>query len=218
MKNSIVLFISLLFISALSFLLVQNLDDTNTYIKEQNKKLNKIQMLSLFSNAKDEAKKVINKYGSDLTEEPRFPLVIKDITMSFCLSKFEKLDINLIARLPNNKDLENLFVDKDINDFYLFKEIYMNKRKEFFDNDWIKNNKQVEDIINAYIEQSYSRNKHNIKDEISFINIANNANNSNNSGALYELNLSIDYLNNTSKANYILDANGGVKNFEISFK
>ena len=217
MKKSVVLFISLLFISALSLLIVQNLDDTNTYIEEQNIKLNKIQVLSLFSSAKDAAFKVINRYEDDLEEEKALPFTINDINIAFSLLEYNKPDINAIYNdNEESKKLENIFLSNDINDFDLFKEVYDDYKNEFsstigkkkvFE---INNNKQVNDIINTYINRSYSQNKNNIKNKIGFFT-------KDDKSKRYVLKLYIDYLNNRSKAYYILTKTE-VEYFEINFK
>ena len=54
MKKSIVLLISLFFISALSILIIKSLEDTNSFIKEKNHKMNRIQVLTSIKNTQIE--------------------------------------------------------------------------------------------------------------------------------------------------------------------
>ena len=59
MKKSIVLLVSLFFITAISALIIKNLDDTDSYISEQNSKFSKTQIIFLINNIKDEVSSVI---------------------------------------------------------------------------------------------------------------------------------------------------------------
>ena len=59
MKKSIVLLVSLFFIAAISALIIKNLDDTDSYISEQNSKFSKTQIIFLINNIKDEVSNVI---------------------------------------------------------------------------------------------------------------------------------------------------------------
>ena len=59
MKKGIVLFISLLFIAAISLLILKNLEDTDSYVSEQNSKFSKTQIMFYINNAKDEIAEVL---------------------------------------------------------------------------------------------------------------------------------------------------------------
>ena len=211
MKKSIVLLISLLFISILSLLIIKNLDDTNTYVEEQNIKLNKIQIVSLFTNAKLAAFDVIKKYKNELDDEKLVPFSINNIDIVFSLVEYNRKDINLFNDKKNrDRLLEDIFISKDINDFELFKVVFDGIKEKFFKKTMVNNNKQLDAIINAYLNNSYSKNKNEIKSEFGFFPLSKEE-------KIYELTLSINYLNNKSKAYYILDEKK-VRYFEISFK
>ena len=62
MRKGVVLFISLLFIAAISLLILKNLEDTDSYISEQNSKFTKTQMMMYLNNAKDEISKALSKF------------------------------------------------------------------------------------------------------------------------------------------------------------
>ena len=187
MKKSIVLLISLLFISILSLLIIKNLDDTNTYVEEQNIKLNKIQIVSLFTNAKLAAFDVIKKYKNELDDEKLVPFSINNIDIVFSLVEYNRKDINLFNDKKNrDRLLEDIFISKDINDFELFKVVFDGIKEKFFKKTMVNNNKQLDAIINAYLNNSYSKNKNEIKSEFGFFPLSKEE-------KIYELTLSINY-------------------------
>lgn len=220
MKKSIVLLISLLFISALSILLLKNLEDTSSFIKEQNDKLNKIQMIVLVNNMQSEISEIFSKNQNSIEEflsennQITIPLNIKDSELIFTLKQYSKVDINLLAKERKNyKSIEELFNNYDIHSFDTFKSIYLNEKDKYKskNNIFINNNKQLDDIINKFIKQTYSNKILEIKNELGFIGISSDK-------SLYELGVKIKHLDTFSKAYYILDKKGKVIYFESSFK
>lgn len=210
MKKSIVLLVSLLFITAISALILKNLDDTNAYMKEQNHKLNKAQLMMIINNAQIEASKVIKKYSDDIPSLEDVPFSIKEVDILLSLSLYDKYDINVYddktKKIDNKKyeKLQKFFWDNSVDGFENF--VYLLKG-----NQNIKNSKQLDDIITTVIKQTYSNKILEIKDELGFISTDSNS-------KLYELNLKVKYLKNMAKAYYILDKDGEVKYFELSFK
>ena len=93
MKKSIILLISLFFIAAFSALILKNLDDTNSYLDEQNSRFNKVQTLVLIKDLQEQISEILKNYGekvdlmieSDLVEY--FPLKIKNRNLFFKIKK-----------------------------------------------------------------------------------------------------------------------------------
>ncbi|APW64563.1 MULTISPECIES: hypothetical protein [Arcobacteraceae] len=220
MKKSIVLLISLLFISALSILILKNLEDTNSYIKEQSSRLNKTQMITLTSNAQVEVSKVIkdNKESIDelLLENDNLsiPTKVGNSELLFTLVKYDKVDVNSLSSKDSKENsIEKLFNEYNISSFYSFKDIYRVQENQYKekDNRFIKNSKQLDFIIDKFIKDTYSDEILDIKNKIGFINKSANSD-------LYELFIKINHLNELFKAYYILDKEGKVAYFESSFK
>lgn len=219
MKKSIVLLISLLFISALSILILKNLEDTNSYIKEQSSKLNKTQMITLTSNAQVEVSKVIKDNKESIDElflendNLSIPTKIGNSELLFTLVKYDKVDVNSLSSKDSKENsIEELFNEYNISNFYSFNDIYKAQENQYKekDNRFIKNSKQLDFIIDKFIKDTYSDEILDIKSKIGFIKSDNSD--------LYELFIKINHLNELFKAYYILDKEGKVAYFESSFK
>lgn len=206
MKKSIVLLVSLLFITAISALILKNLDDTNEYISEQNYKLNKAQLLMMVQNAQKEASKFIKKYPDDLPPLENIPFSIKDIDLQLSLVAYDKYDLNLLKEKDKKKyeDIQEFFWDNSVDGFENLQYLLKGSPK-------LQNSKQVDDIITTFIEQTYSDNILNTKDKLGFISSLED-------GRLFELKVKVLYLKEILKGYYILDKEGKVKYFELSFK
>lgn len=203
MKKSIVLLISLLFITAISALIYQNLDDTESYINEQNYKINKIQLLSISENMQREVSEAIIKHGSDLKDFESQKFEIEGIKITFSLNKYEKEDVNqLVSSGSNHEGIKKLFIDENVGDFESFKNLVKNRGK-------IANNKQLNAIIEDFIKQTYNKKIIDIKHKLGFYK---------NLTSSYELKIKIENLKDFIKAYYVLDNRGEVKYFELSFK
>ena len=224
MKKSIVLLISLFFISALSILIIKNLEDTNLFLEEKNHKINKTQILTSFNNIQIEISKIFKNNKNNITNiiaelnSEYIPIGIKDILISFTITEYDKVNINLLSN-KDSKDyaeLTTLFSDYEVSNFdgfkYVYKEIedeYKNTKDE--NEGFVKNNKQIDDIINIIIEKTYNNEILNIKNKLGFIK-------KNENEKLYELFVKVKYLNDFAKAYYILNEEGVIKYFESSFK
>lgn len=224
MKKSIVLLISLFFISVLSILIIKNLEDTNLFLEEKNHKINKTQILTSFNNIQIEISKIFKNNKNNITNiiaelnSEYIPIGIKDILISFTITEYDKVNINLLSS-KDSKDyaeLTTLFSDYEVSNFdgfkYVYKEIedeYKNTKDE--NEGFVKNNKQIDDIINIIIEKTYNNEISNIKNKLGFIK-------KNENEKLYELFVKVKYLNDFAKAYYILNEEGVVKYFESSFK
>lgn len=212
MKKSIVLIITLLFVSAISALVYQTLEDTNSYMKQQNYKLNKTQLLVSVKNVQEEISRVFLK-NEDAVENivenasVFIPLKVKDIDVLFKLKEYEKLDINLLSKKDEKdyKVLEDLFLDNDINDFDSFNFIFKNENKSIW------NMAQRDDIIKKFINETLNSKIENIKNKIGFLSKTSEE-------VFYELFIRVNYLGQLAKAYYVLNKKGEVKYFELSFK
>ena len=220
MKKSIVLLVSLFFISALSILILKNLEDTNSYIKEENYKFNKIQMIVLINNLQSEISKIFLENTNSLDEylskntEMTFPLKIKDSDLLFIIKKYEKVDINLLSKKETeDKSIINLFNEYNISGYDTLENIYKTEENKYYTENevLIKNSKQLNDIIDKVIKETYNNEILKIKSDLGFISTESDQ-------SLYEIYIKIKHFDEFSKAYYILDKKGKVIYFESSFK
>ena len=107
MKKSIVLLISLLFIAAVSLLIMKNLEDTDLYLSEQNSKFSKTQIMFLLDNTREEIKGILASIVKDVDEDKQrevlkdyvgvnFPILIEDARIIMRLEEYDKYNINLL--------------------------------------------------------------------------------------------------------------------------
>lgn len=219
MKKSIVLLISLFFIAAVSLLILRNLEDTDSYINEQNSKFTKTQIIFLINNAKDEVSKILSQnQGNDISSylDVDYPIVLKEALITITLEEYDKYDINLLNK-KDEKDYENLkkFLEKNgVYDMENLKYLMQN-------NENIKNYKQRDDLLNDFAIQVYDKRILDLKDYLGFIKFDKKdtaINDEKKETLFYELFVKVDYLKQFAKAYYILNKNGGVEYFEFSFK
>ncbi len=213
MKKSVILLITLFFITALSLLILKNLNDTDNFVQKQNYTLNNTQVLIAVKNTKNEIAKLLKQNKESIDEasedDPIFqtsiPIKIKDLTILFRIKKYNKTNINEID-VKNSKKVEEMFLKHNIFEYDLFKDIY-NDKLEIQDTK-VDTIKQLDDIISTFGIQTYSEKILNIKDKLGFLDPKD----------LYELNIDIHFNNAIAKAYYILKNDGKVQYFEISFK
>lgn len=218
MKKSIVLLISLFFIAAVSLLIIQNLKDTDSYISEQNSKFAKTQIMFLINNTKDEVSKTLSQnQGNDISSylDVDYPLVVKDALITIRVEEYDKYDINLLNK-KDEKDYENLkkFLEKNgVYDVENFKYLMQN-------NGNIKNYKQRDELLNDFAIQVYDKRILDLKDYLGFIKFDKKEDEKKEDKEIvfFELFVKVDYLKQFAKAYYILNKNGGVEYFELSFK
>ena len=116
MKKSIVLLITLLFISAISLLVFKNLSSGEIYLSSVNKEHNNTQVILLIKNAQEELLSYFSKeerYDSFISkkEELSLPFHIKGIDFSLTLSKYNK-EININDFSLSDKKKKKLFLKK----------------------------------------------------------------------------------------------------------
>ena len=208
MKKSIVLLISLFFISALSVLILKNLEDTNSYINEQNSKFNKAQTLVLIKNLQMQISDIFKNYEDKIDSiiesqlYEYFPLQIDEINMLFKILPYDKVNINnLISKNEvEKKEIKKFFEDNDIYNTEVLGSLIKEKN--------VNSNKQLDDIIDIFIKETYNNKILEVRNDIGFIS----------DEKLYELFIKIDFIKEFVKAYYILNNKGEVKYFELSFK
>ena len=219
MKKGVVLFISLLFIAAISLLILKNLEDTDSYISEQNSKFTKTQMMMYLNNAKDEISKALsknqnNKIKSYLNID--YPIILQDAEIMIRLQEYDKYNINLL-RSDDKKAyiyIQSFLENNDIYDIETFKYIIKDSKE-------IKTNKQLDELINNFSKQTYKNQILGVKDYLGFMDYDKkgiNVKRESDEKLFYELFVKVEYLKQFAKAYYILNKNGGVEYFELSFK
>lgn len=219
MKKSIVLLVSLFFITALSLLILKNLKDTDSYLSEQNAKYIKTQMLFYINNSKEEISRVLSlNLEKDVLKEYiglEFPIIFQDAKITMRLEEYDKYNINLL----NEKDEEKY---KYFKEFLISNQIYdVEVLKNILDMQKIKNTKQLDFLLENFEKESYTSETSKVRDFIGFMNYDKKefTQNENEKEILfYELFIKVDFLKQFAKAYYILNKNGGVEYFEYSFK
>ena len=212
MKKAVVLLLTLFFITAISALILKNLSDTETFLEEQNYIINNTQVLITIKNTQNEVSKLISKYKESIDEaleneilKESIPLKIKDLELDFLVNKYDKVDINEI-KIKDSTVVEELFLEYNIFDYELFKEIYLKKFP--IKENKLETSKQLDDIITTYIIKSYNNDILKIKDKLGFFK----------SEDLYELIINVKYNSSKAFAYYLLKKDGTVEYFDISFK
>ena len=136
MKKGVVLFISLLFIAAISLLILKNLEDTDSYISEQNSKFTKTQMMMYLNNAKDEISKALsknqnNKIKSYLNID--YPIILQDAEITIRLQEYDKYNINLL-RSDDKKAyiyIQSFLENNDIYDIdKVFRDVFASEKPQ----------------------------------------------------------------------------------------
>jgi|OM-RGC.v1.013715467 hypothetical protein len=219
-KKSIVLLISLLFIAVISLLILKNLQDTDSYLAEQNAKFSKTQIMFYINNAKDEISNILSKkLDEDILKEyigVEYPILVQDAKISIKLEEYDKYNINLLNEKDDKKYeyLKDFLQRNEIYDIYTLQAILK-------ENDNIKNNKQLDNLFEKFEKESYNIDISKVKDYIGFMDYDKKEitqNEKEKEILFYELFVNVDYLKQFAKAYYILNKNGGVEYFEFSFK
>lgn len=210
MKKSIVLLISLLFITAISALILKNLEDTDIYVQEQNSKVNKTQSMMLIKNVQNEISSLLAKNKENVEsiieaqQDSYYPLNIKNIDILFRLAVYDKVNLNDLNN--SDKGIKQSTIDRlnDLEVFNIDNLAYLLRANK------IESNKQLDNILTSFIKDTYDDKILEVKEFLGFL--------SNKEGQLYELFIKLDYLKDITNAYYILDKEGQVKYFELSFK
>lgn len=220
MKKGIVLFISLLFIASVSLLILKNLQDTDSYINEQNAKFSKTQIIYFINNVKKEVSYILSKNSQieKIDEYLNIPFLFneKDAQIILELREYDKYNVNLLKQTDEKKyeHFKDFLQRNGIYDIYTLKDILIHSEK-------VSNLKQLDDLLEKFEKESYNVDVSSIKDYIGFINYDKKEftlDDDEKEILFYELFVKVNYLKQFAKAYYILNKSGGVEYFEFSFK
>lgn len=216
-KSAIVLFVTLIFILAISALIVKNLDDSNKFIDESNSEASQVQSLLAVKNLKEEFLKYFVKHKDTLDEllekEPfneEFLLEYENVKANLKFEKYEeKHDVNLLTKEESKyQEIEQLFMDNDISDFYTFKQMVVQNSKLYGE---IESFIQLNHILEAFIQKTDNEDIRPIKEFLSFL--------STEKQQLLLCNMEIQISGKSVKSDFIYDiAANSVKGFDIVFK
>jgi hypothetical protein len=203
MKKSIVLLITLLFISVLSVLILKNMDDSQKLIKSASFDKSISQVLITIENINQEIPRFLQKNKDNIDE-----ILAQTIALPF---NFNNVDIllNISEYTPKEFNLNHL--PKDIRS----KSDFLNNvgfSYEFFqiiNNHKYTNQREVDQVIDQYIYQTNDTNILNIKDKFGFID-------DQNISTLIECDYSINVDDINLDASLIFDLNSSkIKAFDI---
>ncbi len=225
-KKAIVLMITLFFIASVSVLILKNLNDTDTYIKEYNQKISKVQVLSLIVNIKKELIKLLkaaSMYGFDLGNLSQV-LPIYEAIISFDIRDYEKYNINDLSSNDVEKidKFRDLFYDNQVSGFDRFKEFYLKEKGKNKDFE-IKDKRQLDMFLEKFTKEVYNRDIYKINDKIGFLKLEKNSilKEQEKSNRNYEFFINITYLKTFTRVYMVLSSkSSNVKEeyFELSFK
>ncbi len=218
-KKAIVLFISLMFILAISALIVKNLADTEKYIDESNKDIATVKSVLVVKNLKEEFLNYFVKHINDIDEllenkpfSDKLVLEYDNIKANITFEKYEeKFDVNVLIEKEESKykNIEDLFADNNVSDFYIFKELVIKNNKIYGS---IENTAQLNFIINEFKTQSGNSQIKEIQKFLSYISI-------NEDQQLLLCNMDINISNEIINSEFIYDiTNKDIKGFNIAFK
>ncbi|WP_428025602.1 hypothetical protein [Arcobacter sp.] len=217
-KKAIVLLITLMFIMAISTLILKNLSDANSYIEESNSDTYYIKSLISVDNIKNEFldyfiknKKELSSILEDETLQKGFDVEYGDIKAKVSFKKYEdKYDINFLAKEDEKKikEIENLFLDNNVFDFYIFKTLVISYIKKYGE---IDNFEQINVLVEFFIEKTQSQEIRTIQESLSFIDTKKQT--------TILGHLDIKHTNRLVMSDFIFDiSDKKIKGFNIAFK
>lgn len=238
MKKSIVLLITLLFISAISLLVFKNLSSGEIYLSSVNKEHNNTQVILLTKNAQEELLSYFSKderYDSFISkkEELSLPFHIKGIDFSLTLSKYNK-EININDFSLSDKKKKKLFLQKieiifneNNGEINIFKDVvnsYFLRYKITKENPII-NSKQVNNIMSDYLQKTYRKEANELIEKIGFLPITFRESEKKQNNNIKYILCTLDFKINKQeyRSHFILDIekktnNTGVIDFAFTFK
>ncbi len=191
------------------------MDDTDKILEQNNYKLQFSQALILTKNIQTQMSKQIKTHKDkfqDFLDQGylnNIPFSMKNMNVNISLQNYYKENLNKLGD-PQNNYIKEYLEANDIFEYEILKDVYENKKRVFKNNDndfQIENTKQVNDIIRDFSDKTYSNEINKIKDNFGFSNFND-----------YFLEIIVNINEFFFKSHYILDKEGKVKNFEISFK
>ncbi len=192
-KKSIILLITLFFISAISILILKNLDDTEKFMDNISSQHSLSQIQITMDNIKIQIPIYLKKHTEDIDEILKntqyIPLEFANINILLNINKYEIPNFN-INNLTNNI-ISNEEFKNNINFQYDFLQIV---NKHLKDGNYTTNH-QIEQTIQEYIKLTKDKDILNIKNEFTYFNM--------------DTNISL------IQCNYLLKVDD--KNYDISF-
>ncbi|MCK5111100.1 MAG: hypothetical protein KAQ94_06235 [Arcobacteraceae bacterium] len=206
-KKSIVLLITLFFISAISILILQNLKDTEQFLDELSSGSSLSQIQITIDNVREEVPKYLNKNKDDIDEILNNTQVVAlqvgnvDILLNIEDYSLTQFNINnLTTKMTSSEDFTN-----NINYKYDFLEIVNEHKKEGN----YTNTHQIQQTIKEYIKLTKDKDILNIKDEFTYLKDINGT-------KLIQCNYSIKVNEESCDVSFIFDLSSStVKDFNI---
>jgi len=203
MKKSIVLLITLLFISILSVLILKNMDDSQKLIKSASFDKSISQVLVTIENINEEIPRFLQKNKDNiddiLAQTSVLPFNFNNVNILLNISEYSPKEFNL-NHLPKDIRSNSDFLN-NVGFSYEFFQIVNNHK--------YTNQREVDQVIDQYIYQTNDTNILNIKDKFGFID-------DKNVSTLIECDYSINVDDINLSASLIFDLNSSqVKAFDI---
>lgn len=210
MKKGIILLTTLLFIAVLSILVIDNLNKTDKYLKNQNYKLSTTQVLISISDIQKQFTKLVQENKSLIDEQlaegsVEIPFYLHDIDMKIILSIYDKKNINYIADVSKQIEIKKFLELNGIYDYSVLEEVYKEKTT-LVRNNIVSSDKQLDVIMNIFSKRVYSKDILTIQDQFGF-----------SSSARYQLDIEIEYNDIKAEGKYYLNENGKVEYFNVDF-
>lgn len=203
MKKSIVLLISLFFISTLSILIIYNLEETNKFITQSHDKLSKKQSVLLMNNLQKEVSSKIKENKNSVLDTidkgliENINLSIENMQIIFSLIPYDKVNLNDLI-VENKKIVQE--TSSILNSYEIYNIDFLKSRIKINN---IKTTKQLQFLIKAYAKENADETIYKMKSLLGFLDNKNS----------YELKIGLD---NNISSYYIINDKGEVKYFEYS--
>lgn len=203
-KKGIVLFITLMFILAISALITKNLTDANKYIEVSNNDIFYTKSLIGFDNLQKEFLNYFIKQKDELTTllenesfkdgisfsygDMKAKVYFQDYSTSYDLNKLKKQDILF------DKNIESFFLENNVLEFVLFKQWVVSHLIKYGD---IRNFTQINTLVDSFVINTQNSEIREIQDKLSFIDSTNKL--------LILGKIELTYENRTAQSSFIYD-------------
>ena len=172
-KKGVVLLITLFFITAISILILKNLDDSNQFIKEVSHDTALTQINITNKNVQDEVIKLVNNYQDNIDElleisSNGIPFNYGDIQLFIKIEEYYPKDCNL-NEIKNPDDISAKCISIGDNISYPYD--FMQVVKKYKPKNGFENQKQLEFVIDKYKLSSRDDKIDIVKDNFGFFTI-----------------------------------------------
>jgi DNA polymerase III delta prime subunit len=177
-KRGVVLLITILFIAAMSVLVLQNLDDSEEFIKNIDIPTSLKQTQISIENINEELSSLLNKNKDNIDDildqiPELIPVQFEDSFISIEISRYLTDDLYNLNDVNLSQNLNEDF-NLHVNDTYSFFNILNEKKKLLMKNE-ITSNRQIDEVINEYISLSDDNKILTIKDKFTYLSFDQNA-------------------------------------------